>query len=206
MVAVPSATEFRDGYLAFQQREKRDAMYKTATFLVNHFWGQPSEMADSLGVLLLTWNQAFYRYGPFDFQRLEDCIDHNQQLLESFRSREIFSYSPADDATIKNLFDLFLAALQLSEGKRKGTSSPVAAAKAIHLLAPRFFPLWDAAIAIAYDCRYTQKPAETYTRFLRITKELAEVLSPTVNANGVGKTLIKLIDEYNYARFTKKWV
>ncbi len=206
MIAVPSAAEFRDGYVAFQKREKRDAMYKTAMFLVNHFWGQPSEMADSLGVLLLTWNQAFYRYGPFDFQRLEDCIAHNQQALESFRSREIFSYSPADDATIKHLFDRFLAALQLSEGNKKGTGSPVAVTKALHLLAPRFFPLWDAAIAIAYHCRYTEKPAETYIRFLRKTKELAEALTPTVNAHGTGKTLVKLIDEYNYARFTKKWV
>ena len=70
---IPSQDEFRKGYLAFQKYEKRDAMYKVAIFLVCHFWGQPSEMADGLGVLLLTWNQAFYRYGIFDFDRLEEC-------------------------------------------------------------------------------------------------------------------------------------
>jgi hypothetical protein len=26
---------------------------------INHFWGHPADIADSLGVLLLTWNQAF---------------------------------------------------------------------------------------------------------------------------------------------------
>jgi hypothetical protein len=31
--------ELHKGCLAFQQRERRDAMYKTATFLVKHFWG-----------------------------------------------------------------------------------------------------------------------------------------------------------------------
>jgi len=72
---IPSPREFERGYRAFQQHdEKRGAMYKTASFLIDHFWGRPSEMADSLGVLLLTWNQAFYRYGPFDFDALEKCI------------------------------------------------------------------------------------------------------------------------------------
>jgi hypothetical protein len=72
-------------------------MYKTATFLVNHFWGHPADIADSLGVLLLTWNQAFYRYGPFDFQRLEKVITTKQPVLDSFRSRDILTYSSADE-------------------------------------------------------------------------------------------------------------
>ncbi len=38
-------------------------MCKTATFLVNEFCAHPADIADSLGVLLLIWNQAFYRYG-----------------------------------------------------------------------------------------------------------------------------------------------
>ena len=32
--------EFRRGYLCFQARDPGGAMYKTATFLVQHFWGQ----------------------------------------------------------------------------------------------------------------------------------------------------------------------
>ena len=64
-------------------------MYKTAMFLVGHFWGSPGDMADSLGVLLLTWNQAFYRYGPFDFEKLEAAIAMNQERLEAFRARDI---------------------------------------------------------------------------------------------------------------------
>jgi hypothetical protein len=54
----PSPDEFRKGYMVFQQHERRDAMYKTVIFLVNHFWDHPADIADSLGVLLLTWNQA----------------------------------------------------------------------------------------------------------------------------------------------------
>lgn len=62
---IPNREEFLKGCEEFEKHEKRDAMYKVATFLVFHFWGKPSDMADGLGVLLLTWNQAFYRYGIF---------------------------------------------------------------------------------------------------------------------------------------------
>jgi len=71
---IPTRAQLGHGCTVFRQHEARDAMYKTATFLVDHFWGRPAKMADSLGVLLLTWNQAFYRYGPFDFGKLEGCI------------------------------------------------------------------------------------------------------------------------------------
>lgn len=63
LYTAPTEEEFLNGIIEFEKQEKRDAMYKVATFLVSHFWGNPSDMADGLGVLLLTWNQAFYRYG-----------------------------------------------------------------------------------------------------------------------------------------------
>lgn len=51
---TPSLDEIIVGIRAFQEKEQRDAMYKIATFFVRHFWGKPSEMADGLGVCLLT--------------------------------------------------------------------------------------------------------------------------------------------------------
>jgi hypothetical protein len=90
------ASELKAGYTAFQDNEVRDAMYKTATFLVKTFWGKPAEMSDGLGVLLLTWNNAFYRYGLFDFNALEKCIAQNQTMLDKYRDRDILDYSPAD--------------------------------------------------------------------------------------------------------------
>ena len=56
--------KLKEGCHAFQQKERRDAMYKTDTFLVQHFWGKPAEVAEGLGVLLCIWNHAFYRNGP----------------------------------------------------------------------------------------------------------------------------------------------
>lgn len=203
---IPSPSKFKKGYDEFQLHEKRDAMYKTATFLVNNFWGKSLEMADSLGVLLLTWNQAFYRYGLFDFDKLEQCITDNQSILNNYRRRDILSYSSSDDSSIKPLFGEFLGALQIADGKKAGTKSPVSVSKALHLLAPGFFPLWDAKIARAYNCYYASNPEQKYLIFIGKMKQIANELYPSASLQANDKTLLKLIDEYNYAKYTKQWV
>ncbi|MCJ7667016.1 MAG: hypothetical protein MUP04_01800, partial [Anaerolineae bacterium] len=114
---IPNREEFLRGCEEFEKHEKRDAMYKVATFLVSYSWGKPAEMADGLGVLLLTWNQAFYRYGIFDFAKLEKCIAGNLPQIEGFRNRDILSLSSSDEHGIKDLFARFLEALQIDGGK-----------------------------------------------------------------------------------------
>lgn len=205
-MSIPTPEQFRAGYRAFRDKERRDAMYKTATFLVEHFWGKPAEIADGLGVLLLTWNNAHYRYGSFDFQKLEQAIASNQQLLDSFRNRDISSYTPADDASITTLFNAMLEALRICEGKKKGAGSPVAIAKGLHLLAPAYFPLWDYEIAKTYGCGYAQQPAAQYLVFLRKMKDMAEQLTSQGVTFDANRTALKVLDEYNYARYTKHWV
>lgn len=195
-----NSAELKKGYESFQSHEARDSMYKTATFLVNTFWGQPKEMADGLGVLLLTWNNAFYRYGLFDFDALEKCISDNQKILENFRNRNILDYTPNDDKLINDLFSKFMDALQIANGKSAGKKSQVATAKALHLLAPDFFALWDSTISKAYHCN------KKYIQFMRKMKNLAQILASEVDAGSMSKTLLKLIDEYNYAKFTKRWI
>lgn len=203
-MVIPSREEFHRGCEEFEKHEKRDAMYKVATFLVSHFWGKPSEIADGLGVLLLTWNQAFYRYGIFDFDKLEKCIARNFQKIENFRNRDISSLSSPDEENIKYLFNELLEALQIDSGKIQGRKSPVAVAKTLHLLAPNFFPLWDDKIARAYRCYYNKKSAEKYVSFCKITKTISDKVKDCIIR--LDKTLPKLIDEYNYSKYTKRWI
>jgi hypothetical protein len=196
--------KLKEGYIAFRQRERRDAMYTTATFLVEHFWGNATKVAEGLGVLLSVWNHAFYRNGPFDYDLLEQCIARNQPLLEGFRNRHILTYSPNDECSIRLLFQEFLEALQICEGKCKGRRTPVGVAKALHLLGPAFFPLWDEKIARAYGCYYNGDALAQYMAFFVKTKAIAEALTDDIRVDD--KTLLKLIDEYNYAKYTKGWV
>jgi len=198
---VPNKKEFRRGVKAFERREKREAMYKVARFLVDYNWGKPADMADGLGVLLLTWNQAFYRYGTFDYNKLEQVIRTNIKLLDKYRNRDIFSFSEADVRDIKKLFNELLDALKIATGSMKGRRSPVAVSKALHLLAPGYFSLWDDKIAKAYGCYYSKKPADKYIDFCVWTKSIAQNVNGYVKSK---KTLCKLIDEYNYSKYTKR--
>jgi hypothetical protein len=193
------------GSRAFRSHEKRDAIYKVSTFLVEHFWGDPPRMADALGVLLLVWNNAFYRYGLFDYGALEKALQENMAALAEFRARDIATFGEGDGKAIRRLFETFLDALSIADGKFKGRRSPVGVAKALHLLAPNFFPLWDDKIARGYDCYYSDDPAGKYLRFMTISKNMAGHLLGEVRVPSPS-TLLKVIDEYNYAKFTKKWV
>jgi hypothetical protein len=110
---------------------------------------------------VFTWNNAFYRFGSFDFDALEGCIRQNQATLDAFRNRDIESWSSQDDGPA-SLFQQLCASLRIREGKAKGRRSPVAVAKAMHVLAPAFFPIWDNKIAVKYECCYNQDPCGSY--------------------------------------------
>lgn len=283
---TPDRHEFVRGCEEYEKREKRDAMYKVATFLLNQdvVWGKPPEMTNALGVLLLTWNQAFYRYGLFDFDVLERWIAGNLTAIDAFRKRDIFTLTEADGPEIQRLFKELLKALQidamrfsdenskrwtmgdlkillrgwgivfsgstvkdvylsikddgrirdsiafadkektesrksyleitiskLGDAERRNlettglaSKSPVAVAKALHLLAPAFFPIWDQYIAGEYGCDYDERPAEKYFEFCTATKEFA--LKAKEYTSRTDKTLIKLIDQYNYSKYTERWI
>ncbi len=98
-------------------------------------------------------------------------------------------------------------ALQIADGSMCGRKSPVAVAKALHLLAPNFFPLWDDRIAKAYGCYYNNDPAEKYVQFMKLMKEFVENIKDYIDfSDYLNKTLLKLIDEYNYSKYTKGWI
>lgn len=82
---------------------------------------------------------------------------------------------------------------------------PGGAAKCLHLLAPRFFPLWDRAIAEAYGCALKARGQNlnNYRRFLETTRDQVLQLRQESGQNG---NILKLLDEYNYCRYTKRWV
>ncbi len=81
---------------------------------------------------------------------------------------------------------------------------PVCAAKCLHLLAPRFFPLWDRAIAAGYGLPMKKlgDNADHYIAFMRITQLQCRELAGRFPA---GLSALKVLDEFNYCRFTRRW-
>lgn len=130
---IPDCEEFIKGCREFDRNEGHHPMYKVATKIILMSWGDPQEMADGLSILLLTWNQAFYRYGDFDFEKLKGYVSDYLLEINSFRDREIYTLSEKDENKIIDIFVGFLEALQINKGVSQGKKSPVAVAKALHL-------------------------------------------------------------------------
>jgi len=219
-----TAQDLLKGHEAYIDREGRDGIYRVATYLVDRFWGHPKHVADGMGVLLLAWNARFTNaYGVFDFDSLEDCIRRNQENLNKLRKRSILSWVENDHEITYRLFTDFMYSLQ---AKKRPALTPVGAAKALHLIAPGFFALWDDKIAkgLGYYWHLSENAPRKYVSFQSFTAKLAKNISDAIT-EGTGdfkkaeeslcgrfqifgeanvRTLVKLIDEYNYAKFTLK--
>jgi hypothetical protein len=194
----------------YEAEEPRDSMYRVASFLVQEWWGDASNLADALAVLLLTWNANFYRFGGgLRADALEVCLQENWKTIEAFRQRELSTLEESDRKQISTLFASLSTALRLATNERE---SAVSCAKALHLLAPNFFPIWDQYIAPAYQCPYQYEvPFIAYIVFCQRIKSVANVLiddlsgiSPTdpIKTWLFQKSLLKRIDEYNFATIT----
>jgi hypothetical protein len=169
------------GVRVFANREPRDAMYKVASKLIASSWGHPEEVADALGVLLLTWNQAFYRYGPLSFDAIQQVLHDYAVDIDGFRKVDILSVAvePSNLLSIRSLYTAMLGACSIRT-RKKGElrQSPVSAAKALHMLAPATFPLWDDKIALALGLHsgWPSKSGARYVDLMLWCRDLAQKL------------------------------
>ena len=196
---TPAPEDIARAREVFERREPRDLFYRAATALVDLALSGKVELrpAEAIAVLLRTWNASYYRFHPGlgleHFSRLEELIGTRNMSILRFRERLISSLAAADEPEVRALFDQFEDVL-----------GPVGAAKALHLLAPRFFPLWDRRIAAAYGLALgpAGKNASKYWRLAQISREQSE----TLTASGIEpERVLKALDEYNYCRFTMNW-
>ena len=198
--------------------------YRVATAFIDKSWGRPKDVGDGICVLLLIWNKAFYsRFGAPNFRMLTRVLKSNISLLNELRSRSILSYRSETDAKhISRLFHSFLRPLSAKE-----RNTPVGVAKALHLVAPDFLPLWDVRIAKTYGCAWsaTNPAAVRYLQFVQIIQRVCKhVVEDYVRVNHVSTrsavkmvedecsspdfrhSLVKLVDEYNFVKFVKPWL
>lgn len=183
----------------FLENEPRDLFYRAAIHLVDEAWNNQGALtlAEAVSVLLQTWNRSFYQYRRFTnehFADIERLLQTQGATFQPYRAREISSLQDNEEETIVKLFQSFESVL-----------GPVGAAKTLHLLAPKFFPIWDRTIAVAYGFCLSQTGTNgsKYFAFAKCQKQQAENLAGNL-PNGL--TAIKAIDEYNYCRFSRGWI
>lgn len=203
-IDIPSPEEFRRGVEAYQQNERRGCAYFDALSKVSNSWGNSAEMAKGIALLIRSWNRF---YAKFDLDKVADCITRNSPIIDAFRNRHITSLSNDDGETILALFDQFLNALQRIPDNQK---SAVSVAKTFGLLAPDFLPIWDSTIAWRYGCLYgiVETASSKYVAFCWKMKELSENVRDYECARSPNpkRSLLKMIDEYNYSKFTAEWI
>jgi hypothetical protein len=183
----------------FEANEPRDLFYRVALDLLDRTRAGQSgfTVTEAVAVVLQTWNRRFYvstgiKFDARHFADIDELLQRYGTALDAYLARSIESLDPSEQAGLENMFNDF----ELVVG-------PVGAAKALHVLAPRFFALWDRSIAegagIYIDMRGTN--ANRYWRWtLRAQADFRSLGGEAVWGPG----LLKRLDELNYCRFTIK--
>jgi len=193
-IPYPTVAELNHAHELFEKVEPRELFYRVAMEIVETALNKRTSLsiADGLAVLLQTWNKEFYRFRggfkPEDLRALDYLVTSQQEIWTTVRMCSL-EHSEIDQDALRRLFAAFRESL-----------GPVGIAKSLHLLAPRYFPLWDTTIAgrkhynLALDL-------EGYVAFMRITKEQCKNFGGEA---ALGRNPLKAIDEYNYCR-AKGW-
>jgi len=109
-----------------------------------------------------------------------------------FETLESFVFTPENEMTIRNIFE------QLSSCPLKF----VATTKLMHGINPHLFIMWDQGICIHYRCSLN---SAGYIKFLQLMQtELKEVMASHTKEEIIqqtGRSLPKLLDEYNWDRY-----
>lgn len=194
--ARPTLVDLRNAREVFEAVEPRDLFYQLSLYLIDEAEAGrgPFSRAEALAVLLQTWNHSYYQRLriPFDaahFVAIESLLADHEQLLAGFAKRSIASLTPVDEDTIRALYREFEAVL-----------GQTGASKALHILAPRFFPLWDGPIAAVAYGLYARDDRD-YWRLVCATNDQVEAMG---GETALGRNPVKAIDEYNYCRYTLK--
>jgi len=200
--SFPKTDEILQAHEIFLAKESRDIFYRAALELVELSRRKEISLKQEevISVLLQTWNMMFYRYkkdhfSEEDFQKLAYLLEAHKEDIKLLRNRSIDDLQNGDGGNIKELFHDFELVL-----------GPVGAAKCLHLLAPKFFPLWDRKIAKDGYGLYIRKMGqnkEIYYEFMQKQKEQCDQFG---GEKSLGMNPLKALDEYNYCKYTKGWI
>ncbi len=129
------------------------------------------------------------------FAKIDNLVkQYSKIIIDNFRNRSILLLLENERDKIFKIFSDFEKVLD-----------PVGVGKSLHLLSPRFFPIWDSIIVKAYGIYLGTRGtnADRYWKFMKISKKQCEELEGIIPKEN---NPLKYIDEYNYCRYTKNWI
>jgi len=201
------------GCSVFAKAEPRDQTYVLCMNL--SLKPDPKSKLYAIESLIREWNKkSFYRFRPKQLNKISPDI-------QSFLRQEGGRIGSLESKTLGHLdlSDIQLVSEVYWELSEYDSIGQTGASKALHMMIPRLFVMWDDNIATAYHRLHEShkvQEALCYQQFMRTCNEVAAaVLSktseeelttkhPNFKSTGFRKTLAKMLDECNYAEFTLK--
>ncbi|RLI77629.1 hypothetical protein DRP05_09555 [Archaeoglobales archaeon] len=180
--------------------------------------GDVEEKAVATASFLIYFNNVWYRYsdeGQKAFNDLERHISDIYELLKGTNS--VIEELKETSITTVDLSDSFIEnSIKTLYRKFSEVFGATGASKALHLLLPNLFVMWDDSIRKNYQVVVPNE--NEYLNFLKTVKdELVDFIKDCSTKNGLdfegaekfikektGVELTKLIDELNYLKFTRK--
>ena len=197
--------------------EQGDTNYEIAQTWIQNHWGNAIEVAGGIRIIEETWNRAFYAFGIFDMNKLQQTLNLSWHLMDRMKIRHVNTFNTSDEKMTADIWSLLFEGLKPM--KRQAGPS-VATAKALHLLMPNFYVAFDNAIAQNYRCNIKQP--DGYIKFMHTMARLStEILNDFMYLNNTtdvntaikqlcgpvymkytgshySKSLAKILDEYNW--------
>lgn len=210
------------GCRKYHEIEQKDIPYVVSWYLMRNT-ENPHFVLAGAKTMVLTWNAMYYQWLPTDVKASleKDIMDSYyacKPYLDYFRSKNLAQLSRKDIEKIGDIFYTF------SSKKSIGFTG---ASKILHLINPNVFMMWDAGIRGAYHKLHREKKhgdRECYIEFMCQSQEIARELLKITNEDELWKehlsfvvdrdfvqafsfreSILKMLDECNYVKFTRNF-
>lgn len=220
------------GCIKFHELEPRDIIYLVARKIILENPTSEYGLLAGIEVLLLTWNAVYLQRQPRKVrERLEDdiLVSYGDVVddFEFLKEKKLDSVKLTETETANAINRIFKSFASRKSIERTGTS------KAIHLILPELFMMWDDEIRRHYHKLHpsyrirSESIAECYVEFMKNSQHIARALLekksikemqkayfdkvyaqepqlPKVFSSATKISLPKMLDECNYMRFRKR--
>jgi hypothetical protein len=188
----PTIEELHKAHAVYVEKEPVEYVYRVARHMLASEEFTPGE---AVHLLMRTWNAQSPYTWKLKSVDITGLLEATAAERQKFVNRSVATLAYDERETIAGIYTAFRKLL-----------GGVGAAKALALLHPRFFPIWDRKIAIAHlGHKWSTQlaPAEHYLTFMDYA---VEQCTAAVSEAEFGETLLKTLDEWNYGIWTKHWI
>jgi hypothetical protein len=203
-VRIPVHEEFSNLVDLYESRYKNlDSIYVTA---LQDFGNKKlsdlnySDVESVLHPFLLRWGRMGRVLGFKGCKRIGDKLGEMDLQLTKLRQEALLTVDlDRMSSEFVDIYDEIMNTKWKSEKGKTKRVGPTAASKALHLVAPNLFIIWDRAIRNHYV--FKENGAE-YVRFLANMQTWLKKLKSPISAlqSRYGKSCTKIIDEYNWKK------